>query len=260
MGSAAVQGSMWGAKARDWSELAEPVGRPAIDVVLARAGVKQGTRLLDVGCGAGLALVVARGLGAEVCGLDAAESLVAIARERVPGARIEVGEMESLPFADASFDVVTGFNSFQFAADTVAALREARRVCRPGGTVAMLVWGPPEQCDSIRASFSAVMALLPPPPTNNVQSLSQPGVIEARMVEAGLAPTESGDVDIPFDYPSVDAYLRAVTSAGILVNAARQLGDDTVRRTLTATLPPFTRPDGSVHQLNRWHWVMAKRT
>lgn len=258
MGSATVQGSLWGAKARDWAERAEPVGRPAIEAVLARAGVTRGTRLLDVGCGAGLALAMARELGAEVSGLDASESLVAIARERAPGARIEVGEMEALPFADHGFDVVTGFNSFQFAADPVAALREARRVCRPGGTVAMLAWGPPEQCDSIRASFAAVMALLPPPPSNNVQALSQPGVIEARMREAGLTPTDSGDVDIPFDYPSVDAYVRAVTSAGILVNAARQLGEDTVVRVLTATLPPFTRPDGSVHQQNRWHWVMAR--
>lgn len=61
--------------------------------------------------------------------------------------RIEVGEMEELPFADAAFDAVTSFNAFQFAGDPGRALREAGRVCRQGGTIAMLVWGPKDDCD-----------------------------------------------------------------------------------------------------------------
>src|SRR5438105_565734 len=206
MGTAGVQGELWGARARDWSELAEPVSRSVYDAVFARTGIGPGTKLLDIGCGAGGALVAARELGAEVTGLDAASNLVEIARSRLPGARIEIGEMEDLPFADESFDVVTGFNSFQFAGDPVEALREARRVCKPGGSVVMLVWGKPEECDTLRATVAAVMALLPPAPgAPGPAALSEEGVIENMMEQAGLAALHSGDVDCPFLFLNVDA-------------------------------------------------------
>ena len=93
--------------------------------------------MLDIGCGAGGALLVARRLGAAVTGLDAAQALVEIARERLPGARIEIGEMENLPFEDGTFDLVTSFNAFQFAENPIHALQEAGRVCRPEGTILM---------------------------------------------------------------------------------------------------------------------------
>lgn len=60
--------------------------------------------------------------GAEVCGVDAAGSLLGIARERVVGGDFRLGDLEALPFPDGTFDVATGFNSFQFAATPVAAL------------------------------------------------------------------------------------------------------------------------------------------
>jgi ubiquinone/menaquinone biosynthesis C-methylase UbiE len=77
--------------------------------------------------------------GAEAFGLDASEALVEIARERVPEAHVRVGEMEALPYEEDTFDLVTGFNSFFFAADLVAALREARRVSKPGAPVVIQV-------------------------------------------------------------------------------------------------------------------------
>ena len=53
MGSATLQGRLWGAKAKDWTELCEVVSRPANDAVFERIGVGPGTLLLDVGCGSG---------------------------------------------------------------------------------------------------------------------------------------------------------------------------------------------------------------
>ena len=145
MGTSQMMGELWGAKAVDWTELGEPVSRPAFEAAFTRTGIGPGTRLLDLGCGAGGAMVLARSLGAEVTGLDASSELVRVARSRLPGVRVEVGDLEELPFQDAGFDVVTGFNSFQFAGDIPRALREAQRVCRPGGAVLMCVWGPREK-------------------------------------------------------------------------------------------------------------------
>jgi ubiquinone/menaquinone biosynthesis C-methylase UbiE len=138
MGSAQVQSQVWGVQARNWADLMERMSLPLYHVVLDKTNVGRGTRLLDIGCGTGMAAQLAAQLGAHVTGLDASEAELAIARERVPNGDFRCGEMEELPYADASFDVVTGFNSLQFADDPLHALQEARRVARPGGHVAMV--------------------------------------------------------------------------------------------------------------------------
>jgi ubiquinone/menaquinone biosynthesis C-methylase UbiE len=121
VGTALVQGQLWGAKARDWVEVQEPQWQRVYEAALSAGGIRTGTKILDIGCGAGGAHRVARRLGAEVTGLDAAQALVEIARERLPGARIEIGEMENPPFEDRTYDLVTSFNAFQFAENLSAS-------------------------------------------------------------------------------------------------------------------------------------------
>jgi 2-polyprenyl-3-methyl-5-hydroxy-6-metoxy-1,4-benzoquinol methylase len=111
-----------------------------------RLGVTPGTRLLDVGCGAGqLALIAARA-GAQVVGCDIAANWLEKARVRAAAEGLEVtfeeGDAESLPYADAQFDMVTSLIGAMFAPrpDLVAA--ELTRVCRPGGMIAMANWTP----------------------------------------------------------------------------------------------------------------------
>jgi ubiquinone/menaquinone biosynthesis C-methylase UbiE len=107
------------------------------------ARLRPGLSLLDVGCGPGtitcdLARLVAPGA---VVGLDAAEGVVAEARREADRARLSsvafvVGDLFDLEFDDASFDVVHAHQVLQHVGDPVGALREMRRVCRPGGVVA----------------------------------------------------------------------------------------------------------------------------
>jgi SAM-dependent methyltransferase len=247
MGTAAIQGELWGAQARDWVEIQEPAWASVFAHALDLAGVASGTRLLDIACGAGGALVLARERGAEVAGLDAAEALVAIARRRLPGARIECGEMEELPFADASFDAVTGINAFQFAADPARALAEARRVCRPGGTVLALVWGAPERCELTGVVRTALGPFMPPaapaPP------------LEESMRRAGLEPA-SGSFAATLAYPSAELALRALLSAGVATRIARQAGAEQVRGAFADAIRPFVRPDG-VTLGNEFRWLRA---
>ena len=103
------------------------------------------------------------------------------------GGDFRVGEIEDLPYPDGSFDVVTGFNCFQFAADPVKALREAKRVARPGGRVAMLVWGRAEDCKTA-ATLAALSRLLPPPQPGSAGpfALSEPGKVDDLVAQAGL--------------------------------------------------------------------------
>ena len=177
MGTAQVQGDLWGAQARDWADIQERTGLPNFEAVFERTNIGPGTRLLDVGCGAGLAAQLAASLGAQVTGIDASANLLEIAHERVPAADFQIGEIEELPYADHSFDIVTGFNSFQYAASPITALKEARRVAKPGGKVVMLVWGRAQDCDAA-ATLAAVGKCLPPPPpgAGGPFALSEPGI------------------------------------------------------------------------------------
>ena len=109
-----------------------------------RLGVTPGTRLLDVGCGAGqLALIAARA-GAQVVGCDIAANWLKRARARAAAEGLQItfeeGDAESLPYADAQFDAVISLIGAMFAPrpDLVAA--ELTRVCRPGGMIAMANW------------------------------------------------------------------------------------------------------------------------
>jgi ubiquinone/menaquinone biosynthesis C-methylase UbiE len=120
---------------------------PAYSATLDALDVHAGTRFLDVGCGAGRALRLAADRGADVSGIDAAPGLLDYARRRVPGATMIEGELQRLPFPDDTFDAVTGFNSFHYAADPTEALREAKRVTAPGGRVLALVWSPADMCE-----------------------------------------------------------------------------------------------------------------
>jgi len=143
-GTATTNGRLWGARAQDWADVQEGQFRDAYDHVFSRLGLGADAAYCDVGCGAGMAAQMAAQRGARVAGLDAAENLLRVARERVPTADLHCGEMEALPFADARFDLVTGFNAFQFAANPVAALTQARRVTKPNGHVVVMTWGTPE--------------------------------------------------------------------------------------------------------------------
>jgi SAM-dependent methyltransferase len=247
-----------GERARDYAELAEGLFRPAYEAVFGAAGVGPGTRLLDVACGPGLAAMLAARRGAAVAGLDAAEASAAIARERTPGGDFRVGEMEALPWPDDAFDVVGGFNSFQFAANLVGALREARRVARPGGRVAMLVWGRAEEVELV-AVVGAVGRFLPPPPPDAEPPipLAEPGRVEALLERAGLAPLAGGEVACPFAFVDLAMAVRALMSAGPMVAAARRAGDEEVRRAVAEALAPFGTADGGYRLRNTLRYVFG---
>ena len=122
-----------------------PSLRPVAAEVVRRAQPQSGERVLDVGCGTGIAAAAAVATGAAVTGLDGAPGMVAIARRQVPGVDFRVGDFMALPFDDAAFDVVISSHALLFADDRVAALREWRRVCRAGGRLSLSVPGPEER-------------------------------------------------------------------------------------------------------------------
>jgi SAM-dependent methyltransferase len=211
-----------------------------------------------VACGPGLAAQLAAERGAEVAGIDAAEASIAIARERTPRGDFQVGDMEALPWPDATFDAVTSFNGFQFAADLTHALREARRVTRPGGRVAVVVWGRDEDCD-IPQVIGTLRELLPPAPMAAQTStpLSAPGRLDDLLREAGMTPLAGGEVDVPAEFPDLDTAQRALLSSGAAVGIIQRVGAEPVERTLADALARFRTDRGWYVLRNRFRYVVA---
>ena len=107
------------------------------------AGVEVGDRVLDVACGTGVAVraaAKASGSDALVTGLDLSAGMLQVARQLSPGVEWLAGDADTLSFPDASFNRVVCQFGLMFFADPVRALKEMRRVCSPGGRVAVAVW------------------------------------------------------------------------------------------------------------------------
>lgn len=248
-------GRLWGERAEEWA-LTEEQQLPTYEAALDRLAVGAGHRVLEVGCGSGVFLRAAADRGAAVTGVDSSERLVEFARRRAPEADVRVADLQALPFGDDGFDVVAGFNAFFFASDMVAALREAGRVARPGGSVVIQVWGLHGTCDLdaikpiIRPFFPGFDPSAPPPP-----DLAAPGALEGLATAAGLTPAEAFDMSWAYLYADDDALARSLLSAGGVGDAAGEREPE-VRQELIEVLAPF-RTAGGYRLENTWHFLIA---
>ena len=150
-GSAAFQQNAPG-----YADTMAPSLRPVAAEVVRRAELMPGERVLDVGCGTGIAAAAAAGQGRTVLGVDGAAAMLEIARLDVPDATFEVMDFNHLELPDGSWDVAISSHALLFADDRVVALREWRRVVRHGGRLSLSVPGPSELTPSV--TYAAVYA------------------------------------------------------------------------------------------------------
>jgi SAM-dependent methyltransferase len=254
----AEQRALWSTAPRDWAEIAEPQNEPLFTRLLDATGTGSGTRLLDVACGSGYAAWLAAGRGAEVAGVDVTPELLAIARERTPAGDFREVGMDHLPFPDASFDVVTGVNGFQFALDPATALSEAARVLVPGGRLAAATFAAPERNEGT-AMHLAMKALVDEPADDGYQpySLSSPGGLERALGAAGLEVGVAGEVPVTWAYPDTETTLRALLCSAGGARAVRSVGEVRVRAALTEAMKPFQDASGAVAFRNVFRYVVG---
>jgi SAM-dependent methyltransferase len=119
---------------------------PMAEAMVQAADLRPGDRVLDVATGSGNAALAAARCGCQVTGIDYVPSLLERGRERAAAERLQVtfaeGDAEDLAFPDASFDAVVSCLGVMFAPDQERAAAELVRVCRPGGTIALVNWTP----------------------------------------------------------------------------------------------------------------------
>jgi SAM-dependent methyltransferase len=257
--AAQVQRRLWGTDPRAWAELAESHNRPLFEAVLDAAHVRPGAELLDVGCGSGLAMVIAAERGAQPSGIDISAGLLGVARERLPQADLREGDMEELPFEDARFDAVIGINAFQFAGDPRRALAEAARVLRPGGRLVASRFAAPERSQGT-VVHKAMSALIPPEQEADhaPYALSAPGNLEAAMGDAGLTVADQGEVMCAWRYASMEDAVRGLLCSAGGARAVEAAGEARVRAVLGDVLRQF-EDGGEVRMVNTFRWVAATR-
>lgn len=150
--------------AGDFGQIARKIASGAEEFI-ARLDLKPGMKVLDVACGSGNQSIPAAHAGATVTGVDIATNLLEQARVRAAeeGLKIQFdeGDAEQLPYADAQFDVVLSMFGAMFAPRPAKVVNELKRVCRPGGLLAMANWTPE---GFVGKSFEVTARHLAPPP------------------------------------------------------------------------------------------------
>lgn len=259
MGSAQVQGELWGRHPQAWADGSEHAMRGLYEATLDALAPLDGLHHLDAGCGAGLALQLSAARGTTVTGLDASAGLLAFARTRLPHADLRVGEIEDLPFAGDAFDVVTAFNSIQYAVNPARAVAELARVCRPGGRVAIGVWGDPSRCET-EALFARLRSLAPPAPgTPAPLAVSDAGVVEDLLSAAGLHVDGGAEVPVTLEFADLDQAWVRHSAAGPLQKVIEVAGTDAVRSVLAEVLETDRKADGALRQDNVMRYVIASK-
>ncbi|MES4907603.1 MULTISPECIES: SAM-dependent methyltransferase [unclassified Streptomyces] len=286
------------ARARDWAEIQERMMVPLYEAVYERLEVGSGTRLLGLGCGSGLALLMAVARGATVCGVDPDEERLELACERLlagPGARpggarpgAPGGAVRLARLADgglgsvltaagagnaaragAGFTMVTVFEPLS-ALGSGSALPErlasAAALAEPGSPVVLAGWGPPERCDTatvLRVGARLGDPMLPQPPLGGTPSPArwQPcgrDDLEHLAQRAGLRLDGSGRVACPFGYADVDSAVRGLLSTGLFDAAERATDATQVRKEIAEALHPYRRQDGTVWMENVMRYLIAR--
>jgi SAM-dependent methyltransferase len=214
----------WGRKAVDFATISEPSNCREYVTMHHRLGVDAGDRLLDVACGSGLAIELARLRGASCSGIDASARLAAVARDRNPASDIKVGDMHALPWDPESFDVVTSFRGIW--GTTPRAVPEIHRVLRPGGRLGITVWGHLKV--SPGAWALAPFRLAATEKVDNqaaMVALGRPGEGEQLLQSYGFLDVERLEVPFALEFADPQLYARGLAATGPAYEAIQNVGE-----------------------------------
>lgn len=220
--------------------------------LLTAANVSSGTRLLDVASGPGYVAAAAAAVGAVAVGVDFSSEMVRLAASRYPGIRFQEGDAEALPFADASFDVVTINFGVLHLARPDAALAEACRVLVPGGRVALTVWAKPEVSVGFGIVLRAIEAHgrmdVPLPEGPPFFRFSDPDEAARSLTAAGFVRPHVEQIPLLWRLESADALYEAFIEGAVrtaaLLKAQTLEATSAIRRAVIESLGPYRRGGG----------------
>jgi enediyne biosynthesis protein CalE5 len=237
--------AMWAQVAPSWEQHADYVdarGALVTEEMLELAAPQPGERVLELACGpGGLGIAAAERVapGGEVVLSDVAAEMTAIAARRVDASgldnvtTIEL-DLERIDQPDGSYDLVVCREGLMFAPDPGRAVREIARVLRPGGCVAIAVWGPRERNPWLGLVLDSVSAQLgkpvPPPGVPGPFSLADADELAGLLDAAGLVEVAVRDLPVPMRVGSFDEWwARTSALAGPLATILSSLPEPAAR-------------------------------
>jgi SAM-dependent methyltransferase len=261
-------------RARDWAEIQERMLVPLYEAVYRRLDVGAGTRLLGLGCGSGLALLMAASRGAAVTGVDTSSpERMALARERLlpdgwgTRARADTRVVDGIPedaadaLGDPLYNLVTAFEPIGCLAGDSEGLGDLLATATPlaerGTPVVLAGWGPPERC-ATSAVLRVAAKLADPLRSAGSWRPALRDDLEEVAQRAGLRPDGSGRVACPFGYADVGNAVRGLLSTGLFDAAIAATDQVQVDKELTEALHPHRRRDGTVWMPNVFRYLIAR--
>ena len=197
--------------------------RQSVDALLQAAGVDGGKSLLDVCCGPGMIAEAAAALGAEATGIDFSSAAVRIASSRVGAARFDVGDAQSLPYADDHFDaVVCGFGIIHLPHPN-RALAEMHRVLKPGGRLALSVWEMPSAANGFGLIYGSIKAHanldvdLPHGP--DFFQFSDPDRLKGALLHTGFEKADIGNVPQFWEFDDAHGLVTGIMEGSVRAKA-----------------------------------------
>ncbi len=243
----------WQRNAVDYDAVDLPATRQAFKPLLDSLGDLAGRRLLEVAFGTGHLAAEALARGATVVGVDVAPAMVALARQRVPGASFHEGDAEALPFEDEQFDAVICCFGLMHFAEPARALREAARVLKPGGIVSFTVWQAPqhggELFNLILGTYEKLANMdvgLPPAPP--AFELADPEVRDPMLTQAGFREIRAEEIAItwPLRGPEtvVEFVLKGAVRTRMIYERQTPQIQQRIREALATATTPYLRNGG----------------
>lgn len=256
--TATKQNAVWSAVANEREKFVSEWSNDLWNLVLKCVDVGPGFSLLDVGCGTGEACVRATALGASVAGIDVAQGMVDRCRQKLPGHDFQVGDMQHLPWRDATFDGVISCNAVHFASHPDRALTEMRRVLRLGGRLAISSNGPRAEYPASETYYALAERAPRPEVVPNPFGLADGDTLDRLVTAAGFEIVSTERVPFHHISASADDYLAMSMTIGINRALVEQIGDEEGRRILMRAIAPNVEADGRVVMRNVARVVVAR--
>ena len=229
--------------------------------VVERLSPLPGNRWLDLATGTGAVAERAAGADADVTGLDLAPVLIDTAKARAAELGLEidyvVGDVERLPFEDASFDKVSSTCGIMFSPDHEAAARELARVTRPGGRIALANWTP---TGGLARMFKVMAPYFPAPPPSSPFDWGDEGRVRALLGDSFDLTIEEHVSTLRL--PSGEAYWELFsTSYGPTKSLADSLGDrrEELRRDWVDFFETNYRANGEIAHTREYLLILGRR-